>query len=121
MACHNGETSIAIGIKEKWFPIFPQTLVGMHARTVITVNWFGHKSDGLAILAGRIFDNIFVQEQFVSGSDEAIEAEVDFGLTCCANLVVMGLNRDAKCLKVENHLCAQILIGITWWDREIAT
>ena len=62
-----GETSIAFAIIEERLLIFPEALMNMHTGTIVAKHRFGHECDGLAVLAGSVLDNIFVEHHIVGG------------------------------------------------------
>src|SRR5690349_20424240 len=106
---------------EKRLLILPQALMGMHARTIIAINVLRQKGRRLPALARSISYHIFAEHQTISRRDERVKAEIDLRLPSSGNFMMMDLKRNAKTFQIQDHLRAQILIGIIRRHREIAT
>src|SRR5690242_3822605 len=87
---HLRNTRVAITIIEEWFLILPQALMRMHARTIVAVNRFGHERDGLTMFTRCVLHNILIEEHVIRSLDQRVKADIDFGLSGCANFMMLG-------------------------------
>ena len=91
----------------------------MHPGTIVTEEGFGHEARRLAMLAGHVTDDIFVNHHRVGGLHERVEAIVNFRLARRGDFVVVPFHRQAQLLHRQHHLGAQILLGVGGGDGKI--
>ena len=84
----------------------------MHTGAVVTEDGLGHEGYGLAILAGNILDNVFIQQKIIGHACERGERHAHFALTSGSYFVVMQIHCDASGLHGEHELIAKFLKGI---------
>ena len=104
---------------EQRFAFLPQTLVGVHARTVVSEERFGHQRGGLAVFASHVFDDVFVEHHIVGGAHQGVEAKVDFRLAGGSHFVVLAFDADAELFHHQAHFGADVLLGVPRGDRKI--
>ena len=62
---HIGKPAVAALVIEQRLAVLPQRLVAVHPRAVITEEWLGHESRGLAVCPGDIFDDVLEEHELV--------------------------------------------------------
>ena len=111
--------SIAFGIEEEVFAIFPDALMHMHAGAVILEERLGHESGGIAILHRHILADIFVKQGLIGLPGQGIKADAELGLSGSGHLMMMGLDGDTALRHHLGYPGAQVLLAVGGWDREI--
>ena len=106
--------------KEQILAALPQTLVHVHARSVVLKNRFGHQRDRLVVPPRHLFDDVFVFEQVVPHLQQGIEPHVDLGLSRRPDLVMLHLDLHADLFEREQHLRADVLELVHRRNREVA-
>src|SRR5260221_6548108 len=91
----------------------------MHTGTIVTEDWFGHKSHALAMLTCGVFHHIFVEHEVIGGLQKGIEADIDLGFARGAHFVMLCLRLHPQTLEEERYFTAQILERIIWRDRGV--
>ncbi len=64
--------------------------------------------------------DVLVDHQLVGHLEERREAHVDLGLPRRRHLVVVRLDDDPEILHLQDHLAADVLLGVGRRDREVA-
>lgn len=95
-----GDAGIFFPCKQR-LPIFPDTLVRMHAGTVVPKDRFRHERGRFAMPAGHILDDVLVHHHFVRRLDQRVEADIDFRLACRRRLVVVLLDGNPGLLHLR--------------------
>ncbi len=99
--------------------IFPDRLVGVHARSVVANDWLGHEGCRLAILMGDHVGYVFIDLHLVSGFDQRVVFHAQFVLGRC-HFVVMLFHRQAHGQHGCYHFRTQIGFAVNGRNREIA-
>ena len=92
----------------------------MHAVAVIAEDRLGHECHCLRIAVRDVLYDVLKQQHLVGRTDERIEFQVDFRLSCTGNLMMMAFHFKAATLHDQNHLRAKILIVIGGRNGEIS-
>ena len=115
-----GQARVARLVVEQRLAALPQRLVDVHARAVVLEHRLGHERRGLAVLVGDVLHDVLVEHQLVGHAGQLVEAHVDLGLACGADLVVLDLDLDAHLLEGEHHLGPQVLEVVGRREGEVA-
>src|SRR5215472_17005289 len=110
-------SSIAVAGKQRSFA-FPDALMHMHSRAIVSEQRLGHERSGHAALMRDVLDHIFVDHYAVGHSSERSKPHVDLTLATRRNFMVMSLNRDADGFQNCHHISAGVLeeIGRRHWE-----
>src|SRR5574337_2096989 len=88
-----GQIAVSSKLPEGILAALPETLVDVHARTVVLKDRLGHEGGRLAVLARGILDAVLVPQHLVRHPGERVEPHVDLALTGCRDFMVMELDR----------------------------
>src|ERR1039458_3580306 len=99
-------------------PIY--ALMHMHAAAVVGKQRLRHEGHRLAVLVGRVADDVFVQHHVVGRLHQRVEALVDLALAAGGHFVVMAFDVQPALDHGLHHLAAQILVVIRGRHREVA-
>src|SRR5262245_47656180 len=91
----------------------------MHAGTVILEEWLRHEGHGLAVLAGDVLSDVFVDQKLICHAGERGETHTQLRLTGSGHLVVMDFHRDSGGFERHHNLAADAAQRIGWRNREI--
>ena len=81
----------------------------MHAVTVISHQWLGHKGRSQPMGMGYIVDTVFVNLGLVSLGHQSVKSHTDLALSRSANLMVVHFYPEAHVLHGKTHARAHIL------------
>ena len=99
--------------------VFPDTLVAVHPRAVVSEERFRHEGGGLAVAPCDIANHILVEVHFVARANKRVETDVDFCLASGCHFVVLPLDLHTKIFQHESNLIADILLRVGRRDREV--
>ena len=116
---HFRQTSVLV-TGELVVAIFPERLVNVHTRTVITDQRLRHKGGRFAIRVGHVVDHVLHFLNFVSFLHQRVELNADFVLTCVGNLVVVYLDGLTNRFQGITHCATNIVEAIDRRNREVA-
>ena len=85
------QTTVTRLVVEQRLAIFPEGLVDVHTRAVVTKERLRHKGCGLSKLVGHVLDDVLELQDVVGALDQLVKAVVDLALTSCSYLVVGAL------------------------------
>src|SRR4029077_6865582 len=88
-----GKPGVTVSSKER-FALFPKRHVGMHAAAVVSEDWFRHERDRFVVAVGDVAQDVFVILHVVAHAFYRRETNVDLGLTCRCDFVMLALDRD---------------------------
>ena len=91
---HFAHTSITIRIVKQILAVFPETLVTMHTTAIVTKHRLGHKGQCLTVCHCCVLQDVFVELERISHSNQRAILEIDFHLAGRGNLAVMDLHID---------------------------
>ena len=114
------QTCIAVAC-EQVFAVFPDRLVHMHTRTVVTVVGLGHEGGGLAVGIGNVMDDVLLQHGPVGAFDQGAKTRADFVLACTRHFVVEHFNRNAQRFEDQRHFSAHVLRAVDRRHGEVTT
>ena len=114
-----GQACVAVAGKQV-FTVFPNGLVHVHARTVVTHQRLGHEGRGFAVGVGHIPDHVLQALGPVGAFDQCAELGADFILTCARHFVVEHFNGDADGFEDQRHFGAHVLRAVHGRHGEIA-
>src|SRR5947208_16645471 len=83
---------VALLVIEDVLALLPETLVGVHARTIILKQRLWHHRDRLATATPDVLDDVFVQQNLVGHLRQRRILQFDSGLAGGAYLMVMNPN-----------------------------
>ena len=115
---HVGEPGITVTSKERCFA-FPDRQMGVHTRTVIFLDWLGHKRCCLAICMCHLMHDIFVNLHAVSGFCQRAKGQTKLMLSR-GNLMVVLVARQTHFQHGRNHLATDIHRAINRCYGEVA-
>ena len=113
------QVGIALSGKER-LAVFPDTLVAVHPRAVISEERFRHESGGLAVAPSDIANHILVEVHLVARANQGVETDVDFGLASGGDFMMLPLNLHPEILQHESNLIADILLCVGRRNREVS-
>src|SRR5690606_40156629 len=93
---------------EQVLAIFPDGLVNVHTRTVITHDGFRHEGRSLAINVSNVAHGVLEHLVPVSAFHQRAETGADLKLTRAGHFVVMHFNRHALLLEQQAHFRAHV-------------
>jgi hypothetical protein len=105
---------------EQRLAVLPDALVSVHARAVVAEDGLGHKGHGLPVAQRDVLGDVFVQHHLVGHARERVVTQIDLGLARGRHLRVMLLDDDAGLLHLQDHLGADVLLGIRGRHGKIA-
>ena len=103
---------------KEWFAVFPDALVTVHPRAVVSEERFGHECRCFPVTTGHVAHDIFIEVHLVTRADQRVEADIDLGLSSGRNFVVLPLNLHTEIFQHQGDLVADILlsIGRGYWE-----
>ena len=114
------QSGVATACKQV-FAIFPDGLVHVHARAVVTVVGLGHERRRFAVHVGHVLDDVLLQQRPVGTFHQSRELGADFTLASTCYFVVVHFNWNAHGFEDLAHLVAHVDGAVHWGDREVAT
>ena len=112
----SGETG---SCEEGGIPL-PEALMDVHARPVVIEQGFGHEGSGLAVLFRDVLNDVFIEDELVCTGEEGGEPEVDFTLSPCGHLMMVGFDVYATLDHRQHHFAAYVLKGVRGRYGEIS-
>ena len=91
---HLAQSRVFLAGKQRLAPL-PQTLVRVHARTVVAIQRLGHEGRRLAVPPRDVFDDVFVEHHVVGRLDQGVKPKVNFSLAAGSHFVMLAL--DLRC------------------------
>ncbi len=88
---------------KQWLAVFPQTLVGVHARAVIAIHGLGHKGRGLAIPVRYVLYHILIKLHAISAVDQSVILDAELVLRA-GDFVMVLLHLYAHTGQGTEHL-----------------
>ena len=105
---------------KKWFAVFPDRHIAVHACAVITCNRFGHKCCRFAVSLRHVMNDILIFLQFIGLFGQAVKNKPQLMLAR-SDLMVVFIHFHAQTLHGRKHFRTDILAVINRVNREIAT
>src|SRR5206468_10043067 len=81
---------VTVSSKER-FAVYPERHVRMHAAAVVSEDWFWHERDRFVVALSDVAQDVFVILHAVAHAFERRETNVDLGLTCLCDFVMLAL------------------------------